>query len=70
MGSISIEAEYIIRNLAPFEDQIILDPLMGDGTTGKAAVKLNHKFIGIEIDKERFENARPRIYDAIQSNYG
>ena len=26
----TVEAEYIIKNLAPFEDQIILDPLMGD----------------------------------------
>ena len=28
---------------------------MGSGTTGIAALNLNRKFIGIEIDKERLE---------------
>ena len=28
---------------------------MGSGTTGIAALNHNRKFIGIEIDKERFE---------------
>ena len=63
----AVEADYIIRKLAPFEDQIILDPLMGDGTTGTAAVKLNHKFIGIEIDENKFKIAKLRIYSTIQN---
>ena len=34
---------------------------MGSGTTGIAALKLNRKFIGIEIDQERFEIGRNKI---------
>jgi DNA modification methylase len=45
-------------------DQIILDPFMGSGTTGVAAVQLGRKFIGIEIDPGYFEIAKKRIEDA------
>jgi DNA modification methylase len=34
---------------------------MGSGTTGKAALRLSRKFIGIEIDKTHFDNARAEI---------
>ena len=36
---------------------------MGSGTTGIAALNLNRKFIGIEIDKERFEIAKANIHN-------
>jgi len=39
----------------------ILDPFMGSGTTGVAAVKLGRKFIGIEIDARYFDIACRRI---------
>ena len=55
-----IETQYLIGNLI-LEKQIILDPMMGSGTTGKAALKLNRKFIGIEKDSETFGMARARI---------
>ena len=55
-----IEAEYIIKNLT-IENQIVLDPMMGSGTTGIAALKLNRKFIGIEKDKQILEIAKSRI---------
>jgi DNA modification methylase len=44
---------------------IILDPFMGSGTTGVAAVKLGRKFIGIEIDPEYFAIACRRIAEAL-----
>jgi DNA modification methylase len=43
----------------------ILDPFMGSGTTGVAAVKLGRKFIGIEIEPKYFEIACRRIADAL-----
>jgi len=39
----------------------VLDPYMGSGTTGIAAVREGRKFIGIEIDAAYFEIARRRI---------
>lgn len=55
-----VEAEHVIYNLT-VENQTVLDPFMGSGTTGKAALKLRRKFIGIEIDKDRFEIAKANI---------
>lgn len=42
----------------------ILDPFMGSGTTGVAAVQMGRKFIGIELDPDYFEIACKRIEDA------
>ena len=39
----------------------ILDPFMGSGTTGVAAVKLGRKFTGIERDRKYFDIACERI---------
>ena len=39
----------------------ILDPFMGSGTTGVAAVSLGRKFIGIEIEEKYFDIACRRI---------
>ena len=44
------------------ENQVVLHPLMGVGTTGITSLRLNRKFIGIEIDKEKFEIARHQIH--------
>ena len=42
-------------------DGTILDPFMGSGTTGVAAVRLGRKFYGCEIEPTYFEIARKRI---------
>jgi DNA modification methylase len=42
-------------------EQTILDPFMGSGTTGVAAVQLGRNFIGIEQSPEYFEIACERI---------
>jgi site-specific DNA-methyltransferase (adenine-specific) len=41
--------------------ETILDPFMGSGTTGVAAVKLGRRFIGIEREPKYFEIACRRI---------
>lgn len=43
------------------EEQIILDPFMGSGTTGVAALNLNRKFIGVELSNEYFQIACERL---------
>lgn len=44
--------------------QTILDPFMGSGTTGVAAVQMGRKFIGIEREEKYFDIACRRIEDA------
>lgn len=43
------------------EGDLILDPFMGSGTTGVAALKYNRKFIGIEKEIEFIEIAEKRL---------
>ena len=44
--------------------QTILDPFMGSGTTGVAAVQMGRDFIGIEKEERYFDIACQRIVDA------
>lgn len=45
-------------------DETILDPFMGSGTTGVAAVQMGRDFIGIEREERYFEIACRRIEQA------
>lgn len=45
--------------------QSIIDPFMGSGTTGVAAVQLGRKFIGVEIEEHYFSIACKRIQAAL-----
>lgn len=63
-GHPTIKPLNIIENLvenSSKENQVVLDPFMGSGTTGVACKKLGRKFIGIEIDKNYFTIAKERI---------
>lgn len=44
--------------------QLILDPFMGSGTTGVAAVMAGRRFVGVEMNPAYFELACRRIDDA------
>ena len=46
------------------ENDLILDPFMGSGTTGVACKKLNRNFIGIELDENYFNIAKERINES------
>lgn len=46
---------------------VVLDPFMGSGTTGCAAVYLRRKFIGIEIEEKWFDVSCRRIERAVKS---
>ncbi len=51
---------YFIKTYTSVND-LVLDCFMGSGTTGVAALKLNRRFIGIEIELEYFKIAEKRI---------
>jgi len=54
-----------VLGLGSAEGESCLDPFMGSGTTGVAALKMGRKFIGIEIDPHWFDVACKRIADAM-----
>ena len=51
----------LIEDMLQICGATILDPFMGSGTTGCAAVRTGRKFIGIEIEPAHFETACRRI---------
>jgi site-specific DNA-methyltransferase (adenine-specific) len=51
---------YLCRLITP-PNGVVLDPYMGSGSTGKAAIREGFGFIGIEIDEDYHEIAKARI---------
>ncbi len=45
------------------EGDLILDPFMGSGTTGVAAIKLGRKFVGVDKERDFVALADKRIYN-------
>lgn len=52
--------EHFVKLLTNENDWVI-DPFMGSGTTGVVSKRMNRNFIGIELDKKYFEIAKKRI---------
>jgi DNA modification methylase len=53
------------------EDDVVIDPFLGSGTTALAALKLNRRYVGIELNKEYYrrslkliENYQPPLCDS------
>jgi DNA modification methylase len=55
-------AKWLIKRLT--DSGTILDPFLGSGTTGVAAVQMGRNFIGCEMDPGYFATACKRIEDA------
>jgi len=51
------------------ENDLVLDPFMGSGSTGVACINTNRNFIGIEKDETYFKIAKKRIDEAEKSKY-
>lgn len=45
------------------ENDIVLDPFMGSGSTAVSCKELNRKFVGIELNQNYFELAKKRILE-------
>jgi site-specific DNA-methyltransferase (adenine-specific) len=54
---------YLCRLVTP-PGGVVLDPYMGSGSTGKAAIREGFRFIGIELDAAYISIARARINSA------
>ena len=51
---------YLVRLVTP-PGGIVLDPFMGSGSTGKAALREGFRFVGVERDADSFAIARARL---------
>jgi len=63
----TVEADHSIRYLT-VENQTILDPMMGIGTTGISTLKLGRKFIGIDIDESKFLISQNKLQQLLGSS--
>lgn len=45
------------------EGDLVMDPMMGSGTTGKMALKNRRNFLGIEISEKYYQIAEKRVTD-------
>lgn len=52
--------EHAIRKSCP-DGGTVLDPFMGSGTAGEAALNLGRSFTGIEVDADYFQIAKERL---------
>lgn len=58
--------QYLIRLVTP-ENGVVLDPFTGSGSTGKAAILENKKFIGIELTAEYLPIIEGRLKHAYKT---
>ena len=56
-----IELIEVLVNNSSQENELVLDPFMGVGSTGIACIKNKRNFIGIEIDENYFTIAKERM---------
>jgi site-specific DNA-methyltransferase (adenine-specific) len=58
---------YLCRLVTP-KNGVVLDPFMGSGSTGKAAILEGFSFTGIELSEEYFNIAKTRIESLNEKN--
>ena len=57
--------EYLVNLVTPLStpelQRRVLDPFMGSGSTGMAATKLGHYFVGCDLDEKYVNISKTRI---------
>lgn len=61
IATYSLDFPLKILKILSWENDIVLDPFIGSGTTAVACKKLKRKYIGFEISKKYYEIAEKRI---------
>ncbi len=57
----SVELPYRLIQLYTFEDEVVLDPFAGSGSTCIAALKIKRRYVAYDIDKKYCDLAEQRI---------
>lgn len=64
----TVKPQEILKNLiinSSNEGDAVLDPFMGSGSTGVAALTIDRNFIGFEINEEYMNTAKQRIAEVV-----
>jgi len=61
-----VELPYRLIQLYTFEDEVVLDPFVGSGTTCIAALKTKRKYVAYDDNKKYCESAERRIKQFLQ----
>ena len=64
----TVELPYRLINLYSYQNEIVLDPFMGSGTTAEAALKAGRRYIGYEIKKDYVQFARRRVKEVAEKS--
>ena len=57
----SVKLSKFLIKLATNENDVVLDPFMGSGTTGVACNETKRDFIGFEIDEKFYKISEERL---------
>ena len=63
-----IETQLLLTEMLSNENEIVLDPFIGSGTTPVACIETNRNYIGFELNKEYFIIAKNRVGKYINAN--
>jgi DNA modification methylase len=53
-------ARYLVERMTP-PDGLVVDPMLGVGSFGLAALESGRRFVGVELDADRFRTAKERL---------
>jgi len=67
-ANFSLDLPLSAIKILSFENDLVLDPFMGSGTTAIACINTNRNYIGFELNKEYYEIAKNRINKHILDN--
>lgn len=56
-----VELPYRLIQLYTFKNDIVLDPFMGSGSAGIAAMKASRKYVGYESDRAYYKKGEERL---------
>jgi len=56
-----VEVHEVLTMQSALEDELVLDPFMGSGSAGEAALRLGCRFLGNDINPDAVESAQERL---------